>query len=133
MTAICRRRAVNIGSYDLEAVIAEHPAVAECAAVAVPTEFAGGEDEVKMCLVLREGLGLEPKEFLAWCEERLPSFAVPRYLEVVGALPKTPNGKVQKHRLREAGVTPATWDRVAAGCQLRDELRRAAARRTVKG
>ena len=48
-----------------------------------------------------------------WCEERLPKFAVPRYLEVLDDLPRTANGKVQKFALRERGVTAATLDRQA--------------------
>jgi carnitine-CoA ligase len=127
---VIRRRAVNISSYDVESVVADHPAVEACAAVAVPTEFAGGEDEIKLCVALREGTRLVPQEFLAWCEDRLPYFAVPRYLEIVPELPRTPTNKVQKHLLRERGVTGATWDRVAAGYRLQEEIRRAARRRT---
>jgi carnitine-CoA ligase len=129
MRDVIRRRAVNISSYEVERVIAEHPAVAECAAVAVPTEFAGGEDEIKVCLVLRPGTTLAPEAFLGWCEERMPYFAVPRYLEMLGALPRTPNNKVQKYLLRQSGVSPATWDRVAAGYILGEERRKAEARR----
>jgi len=113
MRDVIRRRAVNISSYDLETVIGEHPAVLECAAVAVPAEFAGGEDEVKICLVLKAGAAFEPEAFLAWCEEKLPHFAVPRYVEVVAELPKTPSNKVQKYLLRQAGVSGTFWDRAS--------------------
>ncbi len=41
----------------------------------------------------------------------MPNFAIPRFIEFVDALPMTENGKVQKFRLRERGVTAATWDR----------------------
>ena len=113
MRDVIRRRAVNISSYDLETVIAEHPAILESAAVAVPSEFAGGEDEVKICLVLKAGAAFEPEGFLAWCEEKLPHFAVPRYVEVVAELPKTPSNKVQKYLLRQAGVSGTVWDRAS--------------------
>lgn len=125
MRDVIRRRAVNISSYDIECVVAEHPAVAECAAVAVPSELPGGEDEIKVCVVLREGAALVPEEFLAWCEDRLPYFAVPRYLEAVAELPRTPNNKVQKYLLRQARVAGGAWDRVRAGYQLKEELRKA--------
>ncbi len=82
-------RAENIASYDIARVPAEHPDVAEGAAVAVPPGIEGGEDEIKACLVLREGRALVPEEFCAWCEARLPYFAVPRYLEVLTELPRT--------------------------------------------
>ncbi len=42
---------------------------------------------------------------------RLPYFAIPRYVDVVADLPRTENGKVQKYKLRERGVTPSAWDR----------------------
>jgi crotonobetaine/carnitine-CoA ligase len=129
MGDVIRRRAVNISSFDIETVVSEHPAVAECAAVAVPSEFAGGEDEIKVCLVLREGTRVVPEEFLAWCEEKLPYFAVPRYVEMVPELPKTPSNKVQKYLLRQAGITHSTWDRVKAGYELREEARKAEAKR----
>ena len=130
---VIRRRAVNISSYDVEKVVAEHVAVAECAAVGVPSEFVGGEDEIKLCVVLREGARFVPEEFLAWCEERLPYFAVPRYLDVIPELPRTPSNKLQKYLLRQRGVTATTWDRVAAGYRLQEEIRRAERKRAPSG
>jgi crotonobetaine/carnitine-CoA ligase len=51
----------------------------------------------------------------------MPYFMVPRYIEVLDALPQTPSEKVQKKELRVRGVTPQTWDRVKAGCKLSRE------------
>ncbi len=113
-----RVRGENISSYEIEAVLAEHPAVAEAAAVAVQSEFAGGEDEVMACVVPREGGAPAPEALLDHCRERMPRFAVPRYVEFMDALPKTPTQKVRKAELRAQGVTAATWDRVAAGFEL---------------
>jgi crotonobetaine/carnitine-CoA ligase len=45
----------------------------------------------------------------------MPYFAVPRYVEFVDALPATENGKIQKYKLRERGITEHTWDRERAG------------------
>jgi crotonobetaine/carnitine-CoA ligase len=128
MRDVIRRRAENIAPYDIERVLSEHPDVAECAAVGVPSGIEGGEDEIKVCLVLREGRALVPEAFLAWCEARLPAFAVPRYLEVLAELPRTPNNKVQKYLLRRSGVD-AAWDRVKAGYRLEEEIRKAEAKR----
>ena len=50
-----------------------------------------------------------------FCEPRLPYFAIPRYLDFVDELPRTENGKVQKFKLRERGVTDRTRDRDATG------------------
>ena len=71
------------------------------------------EDEVMAALILREGERFDPKAIWDWCDPRLPKFAVPRYLEAVDDLPRTANGKVQKFKLRERGVTAATVDRLA--------------------
>ena len=114
-----RRRGENISSYEIEQVLNDHPAVAESAAVAVKSSIAGGEDEVKACLLLRPGIQLQPEELLDYCQERMPYFAVPRYVEFVSDMPKTPTEKLRKHILREAGVTPETWDREVAGYVVR--------------
>ncbi len=57
---------------------------------------------------------LAPAELAEYCQGRMPAFAIPRFIEFVAALPMTENGKVQKFRLRERGVTAATWDRETA-------------------
>ncbi len=46
---------------------------------------------------------------------------VPRYVRIVDELPKTPTQKVQKHTLRSEGVTAGTWDRSAAGIEVKRE------------
>jgi carnitine-CoA ligase len=61
-----------------------------------------------------EDSALSPSALWEWCEQRLPSFAVPRYLRFVEALPKTPSEKGRKVELRQAGVTEGTHDREAA-------------------
>jgi carnitine-CoA ligase len=56
---------------------------------------------------------------MQFCATRLPYFAVPRFVDFVADLPRTENGKVRKYALRERGVTASTWDREAAGYQLK--------------
>ena len=106
-----RRRGENISSFEVEAIIDEHPAVAESAAIAVKSEIAGGEDEVKVVVVLKPGQSLAYTELMDHCAKRMPRFAVPRFVEFVSELPKTPTSKVRKVQLRNAGITSATWDR----------------------
>ncbi|MCG2634783.1 MAG: AMP-binding protein [Gammaproteobacteria bacterium] len=114
-----RRRGENISSYEVEAVLLEHPAVEEVAAVAVKADL-GGEDEVLACIVLKPGQPrVEPEELLTFCLPKMPYFAVPRYIEFVAEIPKTPSQKMQKNRLRERGITAATWDREAADIKVR--------------
>ena len=79
------------------------------------------EDEVMAAVVARDGAALDPAELARFCRTRLPRFAIPRYIDVVADLPRTENGKVQKFRLRERGVTAATWDREARDSSLRSE------------
>src|SRR3546814_3582334 len=47
----------------------------------------------------------------SWCADRVPYFAVPRYIEFRDELPRNPVGRVLKYQLRDEGRTPATWDR----------------------
>ena len=106
-----RRRGENISSAEVEVVVDEHPGVLESAAVAVPSEW--GEDEVKIVVVPRAGESLEPQGLIDFLAPRLPRFMLPRYVEVVAGLPKTPTEKIRKVELRAQGITPTTWDREA--------------------
>jgi crotonobetaine/carnitine-CoA ligase len=111
-----RRRGENISSFEVEKVINMHPKVLESAVFAVPSEL--GEDEVKANVVLKPGEELDPVELIKHCEPRMAYFAIPRYLEFVPELPKTPTNRIEKYRLREAGVTENTWDREKAGVKI---------------
>jgi carnitine-CoA ligase len=117
---VIRRRGENISSFSIESAANTHPAVEESAAIAVPAEHGvGAEDEVKLCVVLKQGEELDPAELHEYCAQRMPYFAVPRYIEYISEIPKTANEKVRKNVLREEGITPNTWDREAAGIQVR--------------
>jgi crotonobetaine/carnitine-CoA ligase len=114
-----RRRAENISSYEIEHAAAIYPGVGECAAVGVASEFAS-DDDVKLVVVPHPNTGVEPTALLAHLAQRLPHYMVPRYIEIVDALPRTPTNKVRKALLRENGVGPGTWDRKAAGIALKE-------------
>ncbi|MDA3005190.1 MAG: AMP-binding protein [Actinomycetota bacterium] len=116
-----RRRGENVSSMEVERQIAAHPAVKECAVIGVKAdEGASSEDEIMVVLVAEDGAGApNPAELTHWMAERMPYFMVPRYIRVVDALPKTPTERVRKTELRDAGVTPDTWDREAAGVEVR--------------
>ena len=112
-----RRRGENISSFEVEKVINTHPGILESAVFAVPSEL--GEDEVKANIVLKPGENLPPEDLIGFCNERMAYFAVPRYLEFVSELPKTPTNRIEKYRLRQAGVTENTWDREKAGVKVK--------------
>jgi crotonobetaine/carnitine-CoA ligase len=107
-----RRRGENISSFEVEQVLLSHSAVANAAAFPVRSSLA--EDEVMAVVILHPGQQLTEAELIAFCEPRLPYFAIPRYLEFVRELPTTESGKVQKYKLRERSVTEKTWDREAS-------------------
>ena len=72
-------------------------------------------------LLVNLGPRLDPAALLEFLQPRMAHFMIPRYLRVVDELPKTPTNKVQKHLLRDEGVTADTWDREAAGIRIRRE------------
>jgi carnitine-CoA ligase len=112
-----RRRGENISSFEVEQVLLSHPDVATAAVFPIRSEL--GEDEVMAAVVLRAGSKLSELALVRHCEPQLAYFAVPRYVEFVDELPATENGKVQKFKLRERGVTPKTWDREKSGYKLK--------------
>lgn len=112
-----RRRGENISSFEVEKVINTHPKVLESAVFAVPSEL--GEDEVMAAVVLRPGEKLNPEELVSFCNERMAYFAVPRFLDFIPELPKTPTNRIEKYRLRQQGITAGTWDREKAGIKIK--------------
>ena len=109
-----RRRGENVSSMEVEHVVTSHAEILECAAIGVKAlEGASAEDEILVCVVARDGCSPDPAQVLEWCAERMPYFAVPRYVRVMDHLPKTPTERVRKVELREAGVTFDTFDRGA--------------------
>ena len=103
-----RRRGENISSFEVEQVILSHSAVSTAAVYPVSSELA--EDEVMAAVVLHDGAKLTAEELLDYCQPRMPYFAVPCFVEFLRELPVTENGKVQKFKLRERGVTSSTWN-----------------------
>jgi crotonobetaine/carnitine-CoA ligase len=112
-----RCRGENISSFEVERTFLAHADVAEVAVHAVGRQT--GEDEVKATIVLRIDATVTYAELCQWAIDQLPYYAVPRYIEFRTELVKNPIGKVLKYRLREEGVTVETWDREAAGIEVR--------------
>jgi carnitine-CoA ligase len=103
-----RRRGENVSSVELEQAIMAHPSVAQAAVHSVPSELS--EDDIKVCLVLVAGCEIEPAELFEFLRKSLPYYAIPRYFEVLDSLPANVNGRVQKYKLREWGITATTVD-----------------------
>lgn len=69
-----------------------------------------GEDDLKVTALLVEHAQLTEEALCRWLVDRVPYYAVPRYIEFREGLPVNPQGRVLKYQLRDEGVTPATWD-----------------------
>jgi carnitine-CoA ligase len=108
-----RRRGENVSSVEVETVVMRHPAVAEAAAVGVPSEL--GEDDILLIVTLRPGAALDCAELLDFCAARMPYFCVPRFVETVNELPKNVIGRIRKDLLRTRGLNPGAWDREKHG------------------
>jgi crotonobetaine/carnitine-CoA ligase len=100
----------NISTLEVESVVRRHPAVQDVAAFGIPSEEVESEHELKLNIILREGQSPSCEDICAFINENAPHYFVPRYMEFVDSLPYTPTNKVQKFKLREAGVNSATWD-----------------------
>jgi crotonobetaine/carnitine-CoA ligase len=102
-----RRRGENISATQVEDIVMELPGVAEVAAFAVPSDVAGGEDEVMLAVVAKPGASVDQAGLIRMAAQRLPRFAAPRYIKLVPELPKTATGKVKRAVLRSAGSSGA--------------------------
>ncbi len=88
----------NVYSPEVERVLGEHAAVLEVAVIGVPDDRWG--ESVKAVVALRPDAVASEPELIDWCRERLAHFKCPRSVEVVGALPRNPTGKILKRTLR---------------------------------
>ena len=110
-----RKGGENISSLEVEGHVREHPGVLEAAAIAAPSDFGPGEDEVKVLVVVTPGESLSEAALLEFLQPRMAKFMFPRYVELVDELPKTPTQRVRKVELREEALNARTWDRERGG------------------
>jgi long-chain acyl-CoA synthetase len=89
----------NVYPRVVEDVLSGHPAIAEAAVIGVPDERWG--ETVKAVVALLPGAGATEAEIIAFCRGKLGGFEIPRSVDFVDALPRTPTGKVLKRVLRE--------------------------------
>ncbi len=89
----------NIAPREIDEALLAHPAVLEAAAVGVPDAAYG--QEILACVVVKPGATCTEEELRAHCLRTLGRYKSPRYLRLVGQLPKGPSGKVQRLKLIE--------------------------------
>jgi long-chain acyl-CoA synthetase len=103
---LCDRRSdviisggVNIYPAQIEGVLVEHPAVADCCVVGVPDDEWG--ERVHAVVQLAPGASLDPDAAVAHCRRRLAGYQVPRSWELVDDLPRTETGKLARRTVRD--------------------------------
>lgn len=111
-----RRRGENISSMEVEHTFHQHPDVAEVACYGVASDL--GEDDVQISVVLRKDATVTEEALCHWSLEKLPYFAVPRYIEFISEMPKSVVGRVRKVDLRNRSAEYPRWDREISDVQL---------------
>lgn len=89
----------NIAPREIDEALLAHPDVLEAAAVGVPDPAYG--QEILACVVVKPGASCTEEDLRAHCLRTLGRYKAPRYLRLVGQLPKGPSGKVQRLKLTE--------------------------------
>lgn len=89
----------NVYPAEVENVLMEHEAVAECGVYSVPDPKWG--EAINASVVLRPGFETSSEELLAFAKQRLARFKAPKTIRIVDELPKTPVGKILRRTLRE--------------------------------
>ncbi|MEK7383914.1 MAG: long-chain-fatty-acid--CoA ligase [Elusimicrobiota bacterium] len=105
-------KGLKVFSAQVEAVIAEHPDVLECAIVGMPDEL--GDETIKAFVVLKAGAETGKAELLKFFRERLDGYKRPRDLEIIASLPKNALQKVLKRELREREIAKRAGTAVKA-------------------
>jgi carnitine-CoA ligase len=99
-----RRGGENIAPAEIEACLATHPHVVECAVAPIPDPDMG--EEIKAYVVTRDGTDVDAEALAAYVGGRLASFKVPRFWEFRDSLPHTPSERVAKHELEKDRPDP---------------------------
>lgn len=105
-----RHKGRNVSGFEVEHIARQYPGVALAAAVGIAVGGIVGEEELMIALVPVDGHEIDPLEFCKFMDSNAPYFFVPRFVHVTGSLPMTPTAKIQKFKLRAAGLPDGVWD-----------------------
>ena len=87
---------------EVEAYLLNHPAVSEIQVIGVPDERLS--EVACACVIRKDGHDVSIEEIIDYCQGKLASFKLPRYVLFMQEYPMTPSGKVQKFKLREQAM-----------------------------
>ncbi len=96
---VIKSSAYRIGPEEIEVTLNTHPAVAEAAVIGVPDEVRG--QIAKAFVVLKPGETATSEELIEFCRGRIATYKLPREVEMVSELPRTPTGKLLRRVLRQ--------------------------------
>jgi long-chain acyl-CoA synthetase len=90
----------NIYPREVDEVLFTHPKILEACAIGIPDSYSG--ERVKAYVVLKPGQSASEQEIIDYCKERMTNYKVPKYIEFLAELPKSPIGKILRKELRAA-------------------------------
>lgn len=93
------RGGLNVYPREVEEVLIKHPAVSMVAVIGVPDDKMG--EEIKACIILKDGKTATPDELKAFTKEHLADYKYPRIYEFMDAFPMSASGKILKRELRK--------------------------------
>ncbi|MCS5592466.1 MAG: acyl--CoA ligase [Gammaproteobacteria bacterium] len=110
---IIKRSGENISAREVESILVQHPAVFEAAVVGVPDELR--KEEVKAYIILnsaQQATQETAKAIINHCHGKLATFKIPRYIEFISKLPRTPTQKIAKYKLTNYAISGVgrSWD-----------------------
>lgn len=97
MSERIRVKGEMVSGYEVEEGILTHPAIQDCAVIGVPGEM--GEEDIKAFITFKEDQSICVNDLRTHCAGRMAKFMVPRYVEVLEEMPRTPTGKPEKGKL----------------------------------
>ncbi len=89
----------NIYPVEVDGVLMDHPKIMEACTIGVPDSYRG--ETVKSYVVVKPGQTLTADEVTRFCKEKLAAYKVPKKIEFIDALPKSPVGKILRREVRE--------------------------------